>query len=626
MAEWMIYQKGEEWEFDTKNDCKYSGWRSLKELKNIGWATINSILDDEKKRGEILNMLRSNPYKEMGKVWNLEPRESLQLIAKDTIMQIKKGDMVYISRVKSGKISGLLKCEVTGTGIENTGETELLIHDYPVLYFHVVKRIDITADIAQDVNQIYSQYRLLMYRKGDEKDDIAVNNWLSGESDSYMGYFSDPEGKKPFLEIPYLVNVSHKQDLIEYIEKDLFAVIPEKTISANANVYLGLQEGNSENITESVDNKGKFDKNTILYGPSGTGKTYYAAIYAVAICKNETVESVEEMGYEKVMEEYGNLTGQAQSEASKQLESQNLMEFRAQVDEPEQQKAQIYFTTFHPSYSYEDFMEGMKPDPEEQREDRYKIESGAFKKFCEEAGKDENKNKNYVFIIDEINRGNIPEIFGELVTLIEESKRGKMTVNLTYSGDSFTVPENVYILGTMNTADHSMALMDIALRRRFKFIEKMPEPNSVFEKLGIETIQDGQLNLVKMLETINKRIELLCDRDHTIGHAYFVELQNEPSIEKLGEIFRQSIIPMLQGYFHEDYRKIQLVLGDNSKGNADHKFIIDKSLDQMLAEDEVFNGLDAQKRDELGLPEKVYEVNEGALGCVESYVGVYEKG
>lgn len=626
MAEWMIYQGGEEWEFDKKDDCRYSGWRSLKELKNIGWATINCILDDEKKRSDTLNMLRSNPDKAMGKIWNLEPKESLQLIAKDTIRQIEKGDTVYILRVKSGTINSILKCEVTGTDLENINEAQLIIQDYPVLYFHVVKRIHVKADIAQDVAGIYSKYKLLMYRKGEEKDDFAVNKWLTGEKDSYMGYFSDPEGKKSHLDKPYLINVSEKKDLTDYLENDLLNVADEKDSVENANMYLGLQEEDAKNVTESAnDNEDGFFGNTILYGPSGTGKTYYTVIYAVAICKHETIESVEEMGYEEVMEEYGKLSGQVQSEAHNQFESQNLMEYGTQVEEPEQQKAQIYFTTFHPSYSYEDFMEGIKPDLEEQREGTYKIESGVFKKFCEEAGKEENKNKNYVFIIDEINRGNISDIFGELLTLIEDSKREKMTVNLSYSGEPFTVPENVYILGTMNTADHSMPLMDTALRRRFKFVEKMPEPKNVFGKLGIETIEDGRLNLVMMLETMNKRIEVLYDREHTIGHAYFIELQNNPSIEKLGELFRKSIIPLLQEYFYGDYGKIQLVLGDTAKENADYKFITDKSVDQLFAEDEVFNNLDAQNREKLGLPEKVYEINEGAFGQVESYIQIYKK-
>ena len=191
------------------------------------------------------------------------------------------------------------------------------------------------------------------------------------------------------------------------------------------------------------------------------------------------------------------------------------------------------------------------------------------------------EGKPYVFIIDEINRGNISKIFGELITLIEDSKRGgcneETTATLPYSANQFTVPNNVYILGTMNTADRSISLMDTALRRRFKFIEMLPD-SSVINELNAEivTVGNKQFNVVDMLNSINSRIEVLYDREHTIGHAFFTKLKDYKQDERMpiiASIFKNKIIPLLQEYFYEDYSKIRLVLGDNGKKDVNHQFV-----------------------------------------------------
>lgn len=226
----------------------------------------------------------------------------------------------------------------------------------------------------------------------------------------------------------------------------------------------------------------------------------------------------------------------------------------------------------------------------------------------------EHETKPCVFIIDEINRGNISKIFGELITLIEDTKRAgakeAMEAVLPYSGDRFSVPKNVYILGTMNTADRSIALIDTALRRRFKFIEMRPE-SKVLTDLGVGTLEaDGMvLNIAKMLDIMNERIEYLYDREHTIGHAFFTKLKDDCCIETLAKIFENEIIPLLQEYFNEDYEKIQLVLGDNDKEEK-FKFIVDKEIKLK----EKFNG-----SPDIDIPEKSYTVNSEAFLKLNSY-------
>lgn len=225
---------------------------------------------------------------------------------------------------------------------------------------------------------------------------------------------------------------------------------------------------------------------------------------------------------------------------------------------PDKEIKRYKFVTFHQSFSYEDFIEGIKPimsDNTEISEDLgYKIEDGIFKEICKDAALD--PNNRYAIFIDEINRGNVSAIFGELITLIEKDKRrgtiNEMSIELPYSKKKFSVPSNLDIYGTMNTADRSVEALDTALRRRFEFKEMMPDVN-VIEGLEVE-----EISLSEVLETINKRIELLVDRDHTIGHSYFVNVDTE---EKLVDAFNNKIVPLLQEYFYGDYGKIGLVLG-----------------------------------------------------------------
>lgn len=502
------------------------------------------------------------------------------------------------------------------------------------------------------------------------------------------------------------------------------------------------QINNQEEEGESVNGTNNFPKNLILYGSPGTGKTYNSIIYAVAIVESKDLSVIEQEAdkdYSAVKSRY-----------DKYIED-----------------GKIAFTTFHQSYGYEEFIEGIKPDTDEDGNVTYSVENGVFKDFCKKAteavmqksklsdlglndnptiwkvslkgtgdndirkdclknnyiriyyvnGEDvsaetdskvegrrilnafiggmrigdivlscytntsidaigvvtgeyelreefaeyksvrtvkwlvkkiikdvdaHNGNKTLtlgtvyklknidstwvyslidsgnqvvankeprVFIIDEINRGNISKIFGELITLIEDTKRlgekEEMKAILPYSKKEFGVPNNVYILGTMNTADRSISLIDTALRRRFAFKEMMPDSELV------NRIVSG-INIKDVLDTMNKRIEFLYDREHQIGHSFFMKLKDNSTIENLSGIFKDKIIPLLQEYFYDDYEKIRLVLGDNQKDKNDPTQFIKKNTieSKKLFGDDKDNDFDAKA---------VFEINYGAFKDPQSY-------
>ena len=314
-------------------------------------------------------------------------------------------------------------------------------------------------------------------------------------------------------------------------------------------------------------------------------------------------------------------------------------------------KENFKFITFHQSYGYEEFIEGIRPkiDDKNENEDKeitYEIAKGIFYQCCEEAlllsgykgklrdfcdlPKDERQKffnesrPKYAIFIDEINRGNISKIFGALITLIEPSKRlgadDEIMVELPYSKEKFGVPSNLYIIGTMNTADRSIALMDTALRRRFEFVEMMPQP----ELLGTIKIKykdkdidpkEIEIDFTTMLKTINERIEYLYDRDHTIGHAYFLPLKGGADISELASIFKNKILPLLQEYFYDDWEKIRLILGDNQKQDDKTQFV-------KVKEEKKLSDLFGGEIDDMG-DKVLYGINEGAFENPENYIGIY---
>jgi hypothetical protein len=219
------------------------------------------------------------------------------------------------------------------------------------------------------------------------------------------------------------------------------------------------------------------------------------------------------------------------------------------------------YVTFHQSYCYEDFVEGIKPVMSKDIAEtlNYEVKPGIFKRMVKQALDD--PHHDYALLIDEINRGNVASIFGELISLIEDDKRkgsqNELTAQLPYSRQEFVVPSNLYIIGAMNTADRSVEALDTALRRRFTFVAMPPKPEYIEQPNNLE------VDLRSLLIKINMRIEKLLDKDHCIGHSYFMRIfQSKDPFEELRNIFAKKIMPLLGEYFYSDTAKIGMVLGE----------------------------------------------------------------
>ena len=316
-------------------------------------------------------------------------------------------------------------------------------------------------------------------------------------------------------------------------------------------------------------------RNLILYGPPGTGKTFalrqeYFPQYASAV----------------------------------------------QSTSQENPTKRFDFVTFHQSYSYEEFVEGIRPTLESETENSdgvsYILKKGTFRRICDRARSDRSGNR-YALFIDEINRGNISKIFGELITLIEEDKRegasNELSVVLPYSQESFSVPSNLDIYGTMNTADRSLAHIDTALRRRFTFKELAPLP----DLLKPVTMNGEEIDLSRMLKRINQRIEALFDREHMIGHAYFLRDNDEAlDSQALSEVFRSKIIPLLTEYFFDDWSKVRTVLADDRINDRQIQFVIQDEIPEEI----VSSNLRSHNT-------HTFRLNEEALNNPDAYRKIY---
>ncbi|GAA58321.1 hypothetical protein P20652_0175 [Pseudoalteromonas sp. BSi20652] len=471
--------------------------------------------------------------------------------------------------------------------------------------------------------------------------------------------------------------------------------LKSKWKNTEVNTAKDVQVPKEDYTVEKTINNTTSSLNQILYGPPGTGKTYNTINKALEIVDPDFLVQHED----------------------------NRTKVKERFDELKKSN-RIGFVTFHQSFSYEDFVEGLKAESDAGQVS-YSVESGVFKDLCERAeaalsdiisvdafeesiaklqeiseeandrieietirGKKfeieyaggttfkvfphstestdpkyvasianvrklyltgskkgiynisyveglllylkkhlnleeyaensethkNSKPQQFVLIIDEINRGNISNIFGELITLIEPSKRAggseSLSVKLPYSKEPLSVPSNLHIIGTMNTADKSLAQVDIALRRRFEFVEMMPKHEL------LDDVEVDGIKIAKLLKTINQRIELLYDREHTIGHSFFLPLKDEPTIARLAKIFELEILPLLEEYFFEDWERVGQVLGDHLKTDASLKFIEEKFTDTSIAE---LMGTEWQQE---GITP--YKRNVEALNNPEAYMGVYE--
>lgn len=416
-----------------------------------------------------------------------------------------------------------------------------------------------------------------------------LKNFISFLEDNKIYSFSDYDNADiKYLEQEFTKTGRNEQTFNKYMRA--------------ANYYRDFKKGKLETMPTTNNEIQKrqinFSLNQILYGPPGTGKTYTSVAKAIEIIEERKVDI-----------------------------SENRNDLKKKFD-GYIRSGQIKFITFHQSYGYEEFVEGIKPLFDSENEDgdiTYEISKGIFYQCCENAlllsgykgklrdfcdlSKDERQKffngstPKYAIFIDEINRGNISKIFGELITLIEPSKRlgadDEIMVELPYSKEKFGVPSNLYIIGTMNTADRSIALMDTALRRRFEFVEMMPEYDNL-NKINIEGINIGE-----MLKTINDRIEYLYDRDHTIGHAYFMGVTD---IKTLANVFKNKILPLLQEYFYDDWEKIRLVLGDS----------------QFIKEKKPANALFKSGTDYID-DKILYEIDKEAFYNEQNYLKIYSQ-
>ena len=555
------------------------------------------------------------------------------------------------------------------------------------------KRILAKANVRQN---IWAK-NLLLYKKNKKINDLtaSIANALS--------FIKNPKNNLTQLSENHREQVSRKLLKVDYNKETYFSSLNEyfsdllKQYELKNEQNLGLlislflycdeiKEKWIENKKSDKERKNKIAKdeinskkklrqplNQILYGPPGTGKTYNTINKALEIIFNiDKNGKTEDEIKAKLITKAEELIKDKEFKFDETKKDQDREKFKVCFDYFSNER-QIEFVTFHQSYGYEEFVEGIKAETEKDNI-KYEVQPGVFKKLCKKAqlkdennfdqvyskliqdirdckeeklslhtktgkefevrvnsnnnlnlftgvdknqqgvltkenilktinnevqfegwdsyfngvveylnnkynysfnAKNDNNNKNYILIIDEINRGNISKIFGELITLIEPSKRinedEEIRVKLPYSGDTeepFGVPSNLYIIGTMNTADRSIAPIDTALRRRFEFIEMPPKPKKLDENLK-------GINLQKLLTAINTRIEYIYDRDHTIGHSYLLNIE---SLADLRLSFKNNILPLLAEYFYEDWRNIKIVLNEE---NIDG-FIQSKKTDKYL--------------------------------------------
>lgn len=429
----------------------------------------------------------------------------------DVVKSIAVGDRIAIKSTftqkknlpfdNHGKTVGAMRIKAIGTVTENAGDGKTIKVDWtrldpfktwfgPGVLREAIHRVD-----ASDG---YIKKHLLAFTFGDEEQDYSLcEEKYSDDIDQTAGVDEMPD---------------------DAVEDDMdVATSTGDSETAKKKTCLEVARTPRVNFIHPL--------NFIIYGAPGTGKTYSTAEYALAIIENRAVDTRRKSYEERkaVMAIYNDYV----------------------------RKGQIVFTTFHQSYGYEEFIQGLRPDTKSGKMAFITVD-GVFKRLADDAL--DNHEKNYVIIIDEINRANISKVFGELITLIESDKRwGEVneTCATLQSGDIFAVPNNLYIVGTMNSADKSISLIDAALRRRFEFIEQYPNASLVDDP----TLRD-------VLSKINTILaDSLESSDLLIGHSYFMG----KTVDDLCAVLNNSIIPLLYEYYYDNKKKVIGVLTDALK-------------------------------------------------------------
>lgn len=429
----------------------------------------------------------------------------------DVVKSIAVGDRIVIKSTftqkknlpfdNHGKTVGAMRIKAIGTVTENAGDGKTIKVDWtrldpfktwfgPGVLRETIHRVD-----ASDG---YIKKQLLAFTFGDEEQDYSLcEEKYNDDIDQTAGVDEMPD---------------------DAVEDDIdVATSTGDSETAKKKTCLEVVRAPRVNLIHPL--------NFIIYGAPGTGKTYSTAEYALAIIESRAVDTRRKSYEERkaVMAAYNDYV----------------------------RKGQIVFTTFHQSYGYEEFIQGLRPDTKSGKMAFITVD-GVFKRIADDAL--DNHEKNYVIIIDEINRANISKVFGELITLIESDKRwGEVneTCATLQSGDIFAVPNNLYIVGTMNSADKSISLIDAALRRRFEFIEQYP---------NVSLVDDPTLrNVLSKINTI--LADSLESSDLLIGHSYFMG----KTVDDLCAILNNSIIPLLYEYYYDNKKKVIGVLTDALK-------------------------------------------------------------
>ena len=404
-----------------------------------------------------------------------------------------------------------------------------------LLYCEFAKELLISPTLSLDFYDFFEE------KIGGKSDDILLNafknyaaplKYKNATKSQHIFYIDKGDEKKLIEEIRFIEKefpIGKPNDRTEFFNRYSYSnfckfhgidtSIPEQPSKASDIVKTKEAHIRKRRINE------QYPLDFIVYGAPGTGKTYSTAEYATAIIENRPTD------FSKVGDD-----------ARKAL----MDKYRHYV-----KNGQIVFTTFHQNYGYEEFIQGLRPDSDSSNLSFRKVD-GVFKTIADKAMTDD--VNNYVIIIDEINRANISKVFGELITLIEEDKRwgelNQMSVTLP-SGDEFAVPNNLYIIGTMNSADKSISLIDVALRRRFEFVEQKPDA---------DLIQDKKLQSIftKINDILGDELK---SADLLIGHSYFM---NKTEAD-LPRIMNNNIIPLLYEYYYDDKKKINKLLTEALK-------------------------------------------------------------